>query len=82
MGVCLSVCPEEFKMDEDCNCCKTMTLMDLGFIYFPFLIAAFIWTLICVFGLLKTKAKIQKGRRIKVSSQNTVTSVLIGVAGL
>jgi len=67
-GVCLPLCPEEFKMDDACNCCKTMTLMDLGFIYFPFLIALFIWTLICLFGLLKKKTKIQKGKRIKVST--------------
>jgi hypothetical protein len=69
-------------MDDEKNACTANNWGDMGIIYFPFLIAACIWALICFFGLLKKKTKIQKGKRIKVSNQNTVTSILVGIAGL
>jgi hypothetical protein len=77
----LAVCPEDYKPNKGDACVKA-GFDDLGFIYFPFLIAAFVVCVICIFGLMKKKARIVKGKRQLYSSQNTPVAILALIAPL
>jgi hypothetical protein len=61
-GVCVSECPENFVVNDDGSACRNSTLADLGILYFPFLIAALLFTIVILFGKCKKKAILVKGK--------------------
>lgn len=64
---CRPSCPEGFVVNEDKTACRLSQLEDLGILYFPFLIAGTIFSIVVVFGKLKKKAILVKGKVVKVS---------------
>lgn len=76
-GACVDECPKgqgwhindegwfvysDWHVNEDGTGCRPWKLKDLGVIWFPFLIAAVIFTIICLFGLMKKRAYIHHGK--------------------
>ena len=57
---CVDECPDGWVVNEEGVACRPWQLSDLGIIYFPFLIAGLIFTIICLFGTLKKRAYIDK----------------------
>lgn len=81
-GDCVATCPDGYKLNYEMTACDDISIYDLGVIYFPFLIAALIMILIVLFGLLKKKPMRVKGKMSKVSTQKTVTCILVMIAPL
>jgi len=59
---CRPECPEGYVMNDDKTACRTSQLEDLGILYFPFLIAGSIFSIVVMFGKLKKKAILVKGK--------------------
>lgn len=86
-GKCVDECPGGFATagmvpNEDGTACRPWQLSDMGWFPFPFLIMATIWTIICLFGLMKRKAYLKNGKMAMKSPQNTLTCIIIGLAPL
>lgn len=86
-GKCVDECPSGFATagmvpNEDGTACRPWQLSDMGWIPFPFLIAAAIFTIICLFGMMKRKAYLHKGKMATKSPQNTLTCIIIVLAPL
>ena len=79
---CVPECPEGFVVNDDHSACRNSTLADLGILYFPFLIAALIFTIVILFGKCKKKAILVKGKVQKVSYQSSITCILVFIAPL
>ena len=54
-GMCVSDCPEDFRIGDEEKHCVRITINDLGIFYFPFLMIAGILSLIVIFGKCKKK---------------------------
>jgi len=64
-GDCLKECPEGWHINippGDGSACRPWQLGDLGTLPFPFLIAGAIFTVICLFGILKKRAFLSHGK--------------------
>lgn len=81
-GVCVPECPENFVVNDDKSACRNATLADLGILYFPFLIAALIFTIVILFGKCKKKAILVKGKVEKISYQSSITCIIVFIAPL
>jgi hypothetical protein len=86
-GKCVDECPGPFGpggivANEDKTSCRPWQLSDMGWIPFPFLIAAAIFTIICLFGMMKRKAYLSKGKMAMKSPQNTLTCIIVALAPL
>ena len=81
-SVCVSECPEGFVVNDEGSACRNATLADLCILYFPFLIAAAIFTIVILFGRYKKKAILVKGKVVKVSYQSSITCIIVFIAPL
>lgn len=77
-GGCVNPCPENYVADG--ISCREWELKDAGIIPFPFLIATLIFIVICLFGRMKKRAFINKGKMAIKSPQNTITCIIICIA--
>jgi amino acid permease len=77
-GGCVNPCPENYVADG--ISCREWELKDAGIIPFPFLIATLIFIVICLFGRMKKRAFISKGKMAIKSPQNTITCIIICIA--
>ena len=77
-GKCVSQCPSGFLPNKTNTVCQKFTINDIDIFPFPFLIAASVGCLIAVFGLCKKKA----GRTKYISTQNTITCIIVILAPL
>jgi len=68
--------------DGDGTACRPWKLGDWGVLWFPFLICAFIFTCICLFGLMKKRAYLSKGKAVIESPQRTLTCIIVAIAPL
>lgn len=73
-GKCVPQCPTGFYPNEKEKACSDNPVLDK--IWFPFLIAAAVVSIIACFGMCKKKARIEKGKRVMVSTQNTIVCIL------
>jgi hypothetical protein len=74
---CSGSCPEGWK-GKNRVCVNESD--DLRVLYFPFLIAAFIFTIVVFFGLLKKKAVLVNGTMKKISNQWSVSAIIACVS--
>jgi small-conductance mechanosensitive channel len=86
-NVCVDECPSGFATagmvpNEDGTACRPWQLSDMGWFPFPFLIAAAIFTIICLFGIMKREAYLYKGKATWRSPQNTLTCIIVCLAPL
>ena len=81
-GVCLEQCPDGFAPDETGQACRPWQLSDLGIIYYPWLLAALIGTLVSCFGIMRRRAVIFRGKIWMMSPQNTLTCIIVVIAPL
>lgn len=81
-GVCVAECPAGFRVNDDNSACRTSSLADLGILYFPWLIAATVLTLVCLFGLMRRREVGVKGQKKAVtkSFQHTISCITIVIA--
>lgn len=80
---CVSECPEGWVVDENGIACREWWLGDLKpLLWFPFLITGLIFTIICLFGLMKKQAYLSHGKMATRSPQNTLTCIIIALAPL
>ena len=66
-GDCLDACPEGWHINKppgDGSACRPWQLVDLGILPYPYIIAAIIFTGICLFGLMKKRAYLSKGKMV------------------
>lgn len=75
-GTCLSKCSDNTILDEDRTSCRLWKLSDMGVIYFPWLITAFICIGIVYFGKCKKRAILEKSKVTMISSQSSPTAVI------
>lgn len=61
-GECVDECPDGFAPNEDGSACRPWQLSDLGTLPYPFLIAAAIGIVICLFGLMRRRAYLRHGK--------------------
>ena len=59
-SVCVDACPSGFVVNDDGTACRPWELRDMGIIWFPFLILALIFTIVCLCGLCRKRAYINK----------------------
>ena len=76
---CRGSCPDGWR-GRDRVCINESD--DLTILYFPFLIAAFIFTITVFFGKLKRKAILVNGKIQKISSQWSIVVIIAVVAPL
>jgi len=62
LGKCIEECPEGWSPNADGSACRPWQLGDLGTLFYPFLIAALIGTIICLFGMMRRRAFISHGK--------------------
>lgn len=86
-GKCVAECPGPngpggIVANEDNTSCRPWQLSDWGWVPFPFLICAAIFTTICLFGMSKRRAFVEKGKVITRPRQNTLTCIIVALAPL
>jgi proprotein convertase subtilisin/kexin type 5 len=81
-GECIDACPDGYAPNEDKSACRPWQLSDLGILPYPFLIAAAIGIVICLFGLMRRRAYLRHGKMAWMSPQNTLTCIIVVIAPL
>jgi hypothetical protein len=70
-------CPSGWIVDAAGTACRQWTLADLGMIYFPFLIAFGVLTVVVLFGMLSKRGVIDNRKAVMKNVQNTLTCILV-----
>lgn len=79
---CVSECPEGWVVEENGIACREWWIGDWPLVWFPFLITGLIFTIICLFGLMKKQAYLSHGKMALRAPQNTLTCIIIALAPL
>jgi len=74
---CVTECPPDQIVNDDKTSCRKRRIEDLGILYFPFIIAGLIFTVVVFFGNMRKKARLVKGRAELYSAQKSITCILV-----
>ena len=79
-GGCVAGCPKGYLVNKDKTACVARSIDDLRLIYFPFLAAGIISTLVILFG--KCKKKPNEFNKLSDNGQKTLTVIICALSPL